>query len=196
MPDASPAPVARFDVLLVGALSPSTASSCSLVRDGEHVIVIDPGLAPSQRAILDPLGALGLAASDVTDVELSHHHPDHALNVGLFPGARVHDHWAIYDFRGRWDDVDAEGRMVSPAVSLIRTPGHTAEDISTLVRTAEGLVVCTHLWWTETRPEEDPFATDPVALHASRARVLALPGLVRIVPGHGASFAPSATTPR
>ena len=39
-------------------------------------------------------------------------------------------------------------------------------------------------------------STDPDALHASRARVLALPGLVRIVPGHGPSFAPSDTTPR
>jgi glyoxylase-like metal-dependent hydrolase (beta-lactamase superfamily II) len=132
----------------------------------------------------------------VTDVILSHHHPDHALNVALFPAARVHDHWAIYDFAGRWDDDDAEGRMVSPAVTLIRTPGHTAEDISTLVRTDDGLVVCTHLWWTDAVPVEDPYATDPAALHASRERVLALPGLALIVPGHGSPFVPSESTPR
>jgi glyoxylase-like metal-dependent hydrolase (beta-lactamase superfamily II) len=191
----SSSPVARFDVILEGALSPGTTSSCSLVRDAGHAIVIDPGLAPSQWAILDPLAALGLAPRDVTDVILSHHHPDHALNVGLFPGARVHDHWAIYDFEGRWDDVDAEGRVISPAVSLIRTPGHTREDISTLIRTGDGLVVCTHLWWTDTTPVEDPYATDPAGLHASRARVLGLPGLSRIVPGHGAWFVPSPSTP-
>jgi glyoxylase-like metal-dependent hydrolase (beta-lactamase superfamily II) len=187
---------ARFDVLLEGGLSPGVRSSCSLVRDGGQAIVVDPGLAPSQSAILGPLAALGLAPGDVTDVILSHHHPDHALNVALFPAARVHDHWAIYDFAGRWDDDDAEGRMVSPAVTLIRTPGHTAEDISTLVRTDDGLVVCTHLWWTDAVPVEDPYATDPAALHASRERVLALPGLALIVPGHGSPFVPSESTPR
>lgn len=188
--------VARFDVLLGGTLSPGVASTCSLIRDGDHAIVVDPGLSPSQAAILGPLAALGLAPGDVTDVVISHHHPDHALNVALFPAARVHDHWAIYDFFGRWDGVDGEGRVVSPAVTLIRTPGHTAEDISTLVRTAEGLVVCTHAWWTDSVPTEDPYATDPDALHASRARILALPDLVLVVPGHGTPFVPSDATPR
>lgn len=188
--------VARFDILLGGSLSPAVASTCSLIRDGDHATVVDPGLSPSQAALLEPLAGLGLAPGDVTDVVISHHHPDHALNVALFPAARVHDHWAIYDFFGRWDDVDGEGRVVSPAVTLIRTPGHTAEDISTLVRTADGLVVCTHAWWTESKPVEDPYATDPVALRASRARILALPDLSLIVPGHGAPFVPSGTTPR
>ena len=187
---------AEVHVLLTGTLSPDVASTCSLLLDGEHVIVVDPGLAPSQESITGPLHELGFSRSDVTDVVLSHHHPDHTINVGLFPMARIHDHWAIYDFSGRWDTVDCEGRQISANVSLIKTPGHTAEDISTLIRTADGLVVCTHLWWTATKPNEDPFATDPDALHASRARVLALPGLVRIVPGHGPSFAPSDTTPR
>jgi glyoxylase-like metal-dependent hydrolase (beta-lactamase superfamily II) len=41
---------------------------------------------------------------------------------------------------------------------------------------------------------EDPYATDPDALHASRAKILALsPEL--IVPGHGKAFAPDAGTP-
>jgi hypothetical protein len=64
------------------------------------------------------------------------------------------------------------------------------------VETEEGLVVATHLWWTSSGPAEDPYATDAAALHEHRARVLALPGLVRIVPGHGPAFAPGADTPR
>ena len=192
--DAPRARTARFDILVHGSGGPSVASTCSVVRDGDLVLVIDPGLSPSQAAILAPLGALGLAAGGVTDVVISHHHPDHTLNVALFPNARVHDHWAIYDFAGRWDDVDAEGRELSPAVRLIRTPGHTAEDISTVVGTGEGTVVFTHLWWTETRPEEDPYAPDPAVLHASRARVLAFADM--IVPGHGAPFVPGPSTPR
>jgi glyoxylase-like metal-dependent hydrolase (beta-lactamase superfamily II) len=194
MPDAPGDRTARFDLLLTGSPGPACASTCSLVRDGEMAIIIDPGLAPSQSAILDPLRALGLEPADVTDVVISHHHPDHALNVALFPRARVHDHWAIYDFAGRWDDVESEGRMLSPAVSLLRTPGHSAEDISTVARTSAGVVVFTHLWWTEEGPAEDPYAPDPSVLHASRARVLAMADVV--VPGHGAPFQPSERTPR
>lgn len=193
MPDAPDARSARFDLLLNGSLSP-TVSTCSLVRDAGAAIVIDPGLAPSQGAILGPLRALGLAPTDVTDVVISHHHPDHALNVALFPGARVHDHWAIYDFAGRWDDAECEGRVISPSVSLIRTPGHTEEDLSTVARTPDGVVVFTHLWWTEAGPADDPYAPDLAVLHASRARVLELADLV--VPGHGAPFPPSESTPR
>jgi glyoxylase-like metal-dependent hydrolase (beta-lactamase superfamily II) len=193
MTDAPLARAARFDILVSGSLEPC-ASSCSLVRDGDVAIVIDPGLAPSQAAILGPLRALGVEPGDVTDVVISHHHPDHALNVALFPNARVHDHWAIYDFTGRWDSLEAEGRVLAPSVRLLRAPGHSAEDISTMVGTADGVVVFTHLWWSAEGPAEDPYAPDPAVLHASRARVLGLADL--IVPGHGEPFAPADTTPR
>jgi glyoxylase-like metal-dependent hydrolase (beta-lactamase superfamily II) len=193
----SPAPrTARFDLLLAGSLT-STAgkvvSTCSLLRDADRTIVVDPGMAERPADILDPIRALDVAPEAVTDVVLSHHHPDHTLNAALFPAARVHDHWAIY--RGAtWDSNDAEGRELSPAVRLIRVPGHTHEDIATVAGTPDGLVVFTHLWWTDTAPEEDPYAVDADALHASRARVLAFADL--IVPGHAGPFRPSPSTPR
>ncbi|WP_435859448.1 hypothetical protein [Streptomyces neyagawaensis] len=68
------------------------------------------------------------------------------------------------------------------------------EDVSTLVTAAEGLVVLTHLWWTAEGPTDDPFAPDRDQLRAAREKVLAL-GPALIVPGHGAPFAPSETTP-
>jgi glyoxylase-like metal-dependent hydrolase (beta-lactamase superfamily II) len=194
MPDGPAGRTARFDVLVTGSPGPVVASTCTLVRDAGVIAVVDPGLAPSQGAILEPLRALGVDAADVTDAILSHHHPDHCLNVALFPRARVHDHWAIYDFAGRWDDVECEGRDVSPSIRLIRTAGHTAEDLSTVVGTPDGIVVLTHLWWTETTPIEDPYAPDPAVLHASRQRVLEFADV--IVPGHGAPFEPSGATPR
>jgi glyoxylase-like metal-dependent hydrolase (beta-lactamase superfamily II) len=194
MTDAPAGRTARFDILLEGSPGERTVSTCSLIREGAMVVVVDPGLAPSQAAILQPLKGLGLSADEVTDVVLSHHHPDHTLNVSLFPLARVHDHWAIYDFAGRWDSVEAEGRVLAPSVHLIRTPGHSAEDISTVAGTPDGVVVFTHLWWTDAAPVEDPYAPDPAVLHASRARVLAFADL--IVPGHGAPFVPGASTPR
>ena len=38
----------------------------------------------------------GRITGQITDVVISHHNPDHTINVGMFPNARVHDHWAWY----------------------------------------------------------------------------------------------------
>ncbi len=170
-------------------------STVGFVRDGEALVVIDPGMVASRSAILDPLAALGVRPEDVTDVVLSHHHPDHTLNAALFPNARVHDHWAWYQ-DDRWVEREAEDFEVSAGVGLLATPGHTAQDISTAIRSDDGLVVCTHLWWMASGPPEDPLAEDLAMLHENRERVLALPGLTLIVPGHGPAFAPEAGTPR
>jgi glyoxylase-like metal-dependent hydrolase (beta-lactamase superfamily II) len=169
------------------------ASSVVLVRDDASIVVIDPGMVRHRRLILDPLAAAGIRPDDVTDIVLSHHHPDHTWHLALFPTPRVHDFWAIYQ-GDQWNDSPAEGRQVSPHVRLIETPGHTPQDITTLVSTADGLIACTHLWWNAAGPPEDPRATDPEELHAGRRRVLDL-GVVRVVPGHGPAFVPGASTP-
>lgn len=189
MTDAPAARDARLDILLTGSLTPpGVVSTCSLIRSGEAVCVVDPGMARRQADITDPLRTLGLSPADVTDVILGHHHPDHTLNAGLFPRARVHDHWAIYE-GWDWTDQDAEGYELTPSIRLIRTPGHTAEDISTVVGTAEGIAVLTHAWLHEGSGVSD-YDEDPGTLAASRDRILAIADL--IVPGHGAPFRPPA----
>jgi glyoxylase-like metal-dependent hydrolase (beta-lactamase superfamily II) len=184
---------AELHVLSTGLAEDRVRSTVTLIRDGDVTIVVDPGMVADRAAILEPLGALGVAPEDVTDVIFSHHHPDHTLNAALFPEARFHDFMAIYK-DDVWDDREADGFKVGPSVTLVSTPGHTEEDISTAVETAEGLVVLTHLWWTAEGPAEDPFAPDPAVLRASREKVLAMRP-ASIVPGHGAPFAPSDDTP-
>jgi glyoxylase-like metal-dependent hydrolase (beta-lactamase superfamily II) len=184
--------MASVDVLFVGYANDRVAGTVSCVRDGEMVAIVDPGMVPNRSAILDPLTALGLKATDVTDVILSHHHPDHTMNVSLFENARVHDHWAIYE-GDLWTDRPADGAELSPGVRLISTPGHTAQDITTLVQTDEGVVALTHLWADESS-ESDSLAEDLEALHANRQRVIAL--ATTIVPGHGPAFVPNQATPR
>ena len=184
-------------MLTVGYVGDRVASTVSLVRDGDMTIVVDPGMVASRERILTPLRELGVDPDAVTDVVFSHHHPDHTLNAALFGNAKYHDFWAIYQ-----DDVwinrvvaeHADGWQLSPSVRLLATPGHSAQDISTLVDTADGLVVCTHVWWTEQGPAIDRRAESQETLHASRATVLGLqPALV--VPGHGEPFVPSGQTP-
>jgi glyoxylase-like metal-dependent hydrolase (beta-lactamase superfamily II) len=184
---------ARLDVLADGYADDRVASSVVLVRDGDVVAVVDPGMVASRSVILAPLEAMGIAPDAVTDVVFSHHHPDHTLNAALFPAARFHDHQAIYR-DDVWDDRAAEGFHLTESVWLLETPGHTPQDITTAVLTEAGLVVCTHLWWSAEGPLEDPYAPDPAVLRASRERVLAL-APVLVVPGHGAPFVADGSTP-
>jgi glyoxylase-like metal-dependent hydrolase (beta-lactamase superfamily II) len=161
------------------------ASTIGFVREGSTRVIVDPGMTPDQNVILAPLAALGESPATITDVVFSHHHPDHTLNAALFPHARIHDYWAIYQ-GDIWEDRLADGYELSPSIRLIATPGHTPQDITTLVGTGEGIVAFTHLWWSAEGPAEDPLAAD-------RRRVLQV--AKKIVPGHGAAFIPSETTP-
>ncbi len=168
-------------------------STVTLIQDGNGVIIVDPGLVSSRSALLAALASHGVAPEAVTDVVFSHHHPDHTVNAALFPAARIHDHWAIYD-GDLWISREAEGYAVSPSVRLLATPGHTAEDITTLAATPDGIYACTHAWWAAEGPAQDPFAPDAEVLAASRARILAVAKV--IIPGHGPAFEPDASTPR
>jgi glyoxylase-like metal-dependent hydrolase (beta-lactamase superfamily II) len=145
---------AQLDVLTIGYVGSAgdrVAGTVCLVRSGVAVIVVDPGMVSSRAKILDPLARLGVDVVDVTDVIISHHHPDHTVNIALFPAARVHDFQATY-VDDEWIDHDDDFE-VAPSVRLLATPGHTPQDVTTLVETAYGLVALTHLWWSaDARP--------------------------------------------
>jgi glyoxylase-like metal-dependent hydrolase (beta-lactamase superfamily II) len=163
------------------------SGTVTLIIDGDAVIVVDPGMVADREALLATLAAHGPRPEDVTDVVFSHHHPDHTVNAALFRAARVHDHWAVYQ-GDRWLDRDAHGAVLGPSVRLLRTPGHTGQDISTIASAADGVYACTHAWWSAAGPEEDPLATDAAALKASRDLLGGVATV--IIPGHGAPFRP------
>src|SRR6476660_5557829 len=180
---------ADLHVLCAGYAHDRVASTVVLILDEGRAIIVDPGMVSDRSKILDPLASLGVDPAEVGDVVFSHHHPDHTLNAALFAEARFHDFWAIYE-ADIWTDRAADGFQLSASVRLMATPGHTAEDITTLVETADGLVACTHLWWSEEGPAEDPRAEDQAALVRSRAKLLELEPVL-IVPGHGPAFRPT-----
>jgi glyoxylase-like metal-dependent hydrolase (beta-lactamase superfamily II) len=184
---------ARLDILVKGyARRPHVAGTVSLVRDGDRVIIVDPGMVADRDLILRPLRDLGVRPEEVTDIVISHHHPDHTVNIALFPVVPVHDfQWVI---NGDVIDVrDAEGARLSPSVRLLATPGHTPQDVTTLVGTPDGVSALTHLWWSADGPADDPYAPDRNLLREQRERVLDL--ATTVVPGHGAPFRPDGSTP-
>ena len=168
-------------------------STVGLVLDGDVVLVVDPGLVADRASLLDAIRALGTAPEDVTDVVISHHHPDHTVNIALFPAVPVHDFQSVIEgdvFTRR----DADGVHLTPSIRLLATPGHTPQDLTTLVGTADEVAALTHLWWTAAGPADDPYSPDRELLRRQRERVLELATLV--VPGHGAPFRPTPDTPR
>lgn len=182
----------ELHVLFEGYAEPGVAGTVGYVRDGGRRIVIDPGMVPRRSAILGPLARNRVTPEQVTDVVFSHHHPDHTLNAALFPRARFHDFWAIYR-NDVWESRPAEGFQLAPHVRLLETPGHTPQDITTLVESPNGTYAFTHLWWDRSGPPEDPLAANAELLHRNRARVARLAQWV--VPGHGAPFPTDASTP-
>ena len=161
------------------------AGTVALIR-GEHAIVVaDPGMVTDRALIVAALAKEGVAPHEVTHVFVSHHHPDHTVNIALFPNAEVVDFWAVYK-GDLWRD-HADGYAIAPGITVLRTPGHTEEDASLVVETAEGTYVLTHLWWLDDMtPETDPIAWKQDALEASRRKVVAIADW--IIPGHGNMF--------
>lgn len=163
-----------------------TGSSVTLVRDGDAIIVMDPGMVAHRSKILDPLREHGVAPEAVTHVVLSHHHPDHTMNVALFEHAEVIDYWARY-VGDLWLDNDGDGHLVGPRSRMLLTPGHSAEDVTLVVEADDAVYAMTHLWWYPDRtPVIDPYAEDLVALEANRARILDIADIV--IPAHGSPF--------
>jgi glyoxylase-like metal-dependent hydrolase (beta-lactamase superfamily II) len=150
-------------------------------------MIVDPGMASSGQweHILGKLAVLEVSPEDITHVFISHHHPDHLTQVGIFPNATLVDYWATYK-----DDVWSDHPdhfEVAKGVTVIRTPGHTDEDASLLVETREGTYIFTHLWWSpDYQPRQDPLAEDHDDIDEHREWVLQ--EAEWIVPGHGGMF--------
>lgn len=118
---------------------------------GDTVAIFDTGNGPQAGALLKPtLAAVGIAPEDVTDIAMSHFHPDHINGLSTdgvleFPNATVHFGQTEFDFlqNGPADAtadanaklqpaLDAEavtfyaaGDEVLPGVTALATPGHT-----------------------------------------------------------------------
>lgn len=161
------------------------SGSVVLVEGKDTVLVADPGMVMDRKQILEALKQQGIAPEQVTHVFISHHHPDHTVNIALFPNAELVDFWGLYK-GDTWRD-HPDGYQVAPGIKVLRTPGHTPEDATLLVETSDGTYALTHLWWfSDMTPQEDPLASSQSDLEKSRKKILEMADW--IIPGHGKMF--------
>ncbi|MAF14057.1 MAG: MBL fold hydrolase, partial [Parcubacteria group bacterium] len=143
-------------------------------------IIVDPGTLADPQILVDKLKEEGLTVDDINIVYITHSHMDHYRNIGMFPKAKTLDYWGWWE-----EDVyhDYQGG-VTDNIELIKTPGHSYDSTTLLVKTSQGLVaICGDVFWKEDSPKDDPFASDKEMLAESRKKVLELADYV--VPGHG-----------
>jgi len=162
------------------------ATTVALVEAENAVILIDPGMLPASVDLAAQIESMGFTPEDITHIFISHHHPDHTVKIGMFQNATVVDFWGSYT-HDLWEDHGDDYEMAKNVI-VMRTPGHTHEDASLLVKAKDGAYVFTHVWWNENmQPEIDPLAEEHKKLVESRGKVLAIADY--IIPGHGKMFA-------
>ena len=155
----------------------------SLVRDGDIVMVVDPGTLKSQDVLVKALKKEGLKVSDVTHVSVTHTHMDHYRNVGMFADAKTLDNWGIWDH----DSVEDYNPQFTKDIKIIETPGHDSSNITLLVNTSKGTIaICGDVFWKKDFPKSDPYASDKKKLAKSRKLVLEKADFV--VPGHAGMY--------
>jgi glyoxylase-like metal-dependent hydrolase (beta-lactamase superfamily II) len=124
-----------------------------LVRDGTHLVLIDTGLGPKVGGVLlDSLKLAGVTAEQITDVLITHPHPDHIGGLltdggkSTFPQAKIRfssiDWAGLQQQSGMADFANAiaaqvepfePGAQVTPSITSVplrgHTPGHVGYEI-------------------------------------------------------------------
>ena len=160
-----------------------TCATISLIKDGDNRIIVDPGILENQKMLVDKLKEEGLSTGDINIVFITHSHIDHHRNIGMFPEAKT------LEYYGLWDKniVQDWREQFSEDIKIIKTPGHSMDGLTLMVKTADGVVaVCGDVFWKKDFPEEDPYASDSEKLKESRK--LVLESADWIIPGHAGMF--------
>jgi glyoxylase-like metal-dependent hydrolase (beta-lactamase superfamily II) len=170
----------------------ASPTSVLIYSNGKKVLV-DPGT--NAKLLLAGLESEGLSTDNIDILFLTHYHPDHFLNIKLFPKNDIYDGGMIWS-----DEKEIAYSDVIPGteIKLLPTPGHSPEHCSLLVETEDGIVCIAQdvFWWEDGNQKsdnetdllnlEDPFASDKTALLESRKKVLEVSDW--IIPGHGKMF--------
>ncbi len=175
--------MAEVKVLIKGYLAKDTGghtcATISLVRDQGLNIIVDPGTVKNEKVIINKLKQNNLTPAEINIVFLTHSHLDHYRQLGLFKKAKILDYW------GWWlgDKNFAASARISKNINIIKTPGHSNDGLSMLVKTNKGKVaVCGDVFWRKNFPKNDAYATDRKKLDASRKKILKVADY--IIPGH------------
>jgi N-acyl homoserine lactone hydrolase len=184
----------RVDVVCVGSIVRDgnkvveAHSTCTLVRGGSHVILVDTSDAEYRDRLIEGLAKAGVRPVDVDILVNTHSHYDHNSNNDLFPKALLYAH-PLDRPRGKFNGMEGPDLEIDDSVRLVHTPGHTPGSISVFVKSNIRIVIA-----GDAVPTEDNVLKDlPPAHHIDREQaVKSLHRIIgwaeKVVPGHGPAF--------
>ncbi|WP_051808133.1 MBL fold metallo-hydrolase [Actinoplanes subtropicus] len=161
---------------------------CFIVPHASGVTIVDTGPDKSASRIADKLAEIGGGWGDVTDVILTHHHPDHtgglADVIEHAPAATV---WAGPDDTFPVSVSPAREGAVIRGLRVIATPGHTAGHLSLLAVEDDVLLIGDLAGNRDGRlvRAPEPFTADAAEAERSLQKVTLL-DFARLLPSHGA----------
>lgn len=121
-----------------------TCSTISLIKDGQIIMVVDPGTSKNQEVIIEALKKECLMINDINWVFLTHSHIDHYRNIGMFPNVKTLEYWGIWE--GDKEAIDWKEQFTDD-IKIIKTPGHDKTSITLLVKTDKGVVALLGRLW-------------------------------------------------
>lgn len=180
--------MAEVKVLIEGrAGTTNVVGTITLIKSSKDIIV-DTGNVGDSKIIADGLSKEGLSFGDIDFVVNTHWHSDHNGNNGFFENAAVIDFHSInkngnFEF---WQDEF----VVDDDVKVIKTPGHSPQDISVVVKTKNGTVVVAEDIFENEKDhdgkEAKSWSADWNQQLESRKKILTMADW--IIPGHGKMF--------
>jgi glyoxylase-like metal-dependent hydrolase (beta-lactamase superfamily II) len=168
-----------------------TQPTITLVRDGDLIMVVDPGILESQQVLIDALAKENLTIEDVNVVCITHSHIDHYRNIGMFPNAKTLEYFGLWSN----DTVETWPENFTSNIQILHTPGHDYTCITLFITTRPesgypGVVaICGDVFWKENypqNPKDDAYASNTDKLQESRQTVLKMADW--IIPGHGKMY--------
>jgi glyoxylase-like metal-dependent hydrolase (beta-lactamase superfamily II) len=167
--------------------------SVTLVQSNGFNVLVDTGSARMTEELLQNLWSkAGLAAEDIDTMVTTHGHPDHYATMEPFSNIDQ----IFYEFK-----INGQIYKVTPLstnqqfflnddrnVEIIKSPGHTLEDISVIVRNVPGFGTVSVVGdlMLNKNDGSDMFAQNKDLSNENRKKVACMSDYV--VPGHGPMF--------
>ncbi|ABW02219.1 MBL fold metallo-hydrolase [Caldivirga maquilingensis] len=176
-------------------------TSLLVEADGYHV-VIDPGHYGNREYMLKALSSRGIKPSDVEHIILTHVHYDHALNITLFPNAKIYISKNEYEYsmssndpyevpfllqlmRNRLVFIKEDDELYG--IKFVELPGHTAGSIGVVINNDTLVAGDAIKYITEAIKKSTTFAYyDINKANASIVKAINMAHI--IIPGHDAPF--------
>lgn len=168
----------------VGKNKLKASSNIILIKDSGKNILVDTGSFGEEKKIISALKKEGLAPGGIDIVINTHLHADHLGNNHLFGRALFIDSLGEFQ-KGLFSIIPAKHK-IGKNIRIIKTPGHTSEDISIIANTEKGKVaIIGDVFW-RANDKKLLIIENTKKLAQSRDKILKISDW--IIPGHGKMF--------